>query len=280
MKTKQIGIVHPGQMGVFIAAKLQDNNNKVFWASENRSQKTRRRAEQYHLHEVNSLIELCERCPIIVSVCPPAIAEEMALKIKNCSYKGIYVDANAINPKRSLKIGLMLESNSINYVDGGIIGNPAWDKGSTSLYLSGKYAELIADCFPNSRLEVHLLGPEIGKASAIKMCYASYTKGTTALLSGILALAEYHDVRDNLEFEWSRDGSQLTDNAHRRVTGVTAKAWRFVGEMKEIAATFENASLPDGFHKASEEVYRRIAHFKDNSQLPSLDEVLEAIQKK
>jgi 3-hydroxyisobutyrate dehydrogenase-like beta-hydroxyacid dehydrogenase len=280
MKQKNIGILHPGQMGEYIAAMLKQGGNEVFWVSEGRSDKSRKRSEKQGLQDARTLTELCQTCAIVFSVCPPVFAKDVAEQILKYSFKGIYVDANAINPERSVEIGKMMEKASIEYVDGGIIGNPAWHKGNTSLYLSGKRTPEIMTCFLESNLEVHSLGNEIGKASAIKMCYASYTKGSTALLCGILALSEAHGVLPALEHEWSRDGDKLGDTAKLRASRVTAKAWRFAGEMEEIADTFAGAGLPDGFHRAAAELYRRLSHYKDALKYPSVEEVLDSLLQK
>jgi hypothetical protein len=109
------------------------------------------------------------------------------------------------------------------------------------------------------------------------MCFAAYTKGTTALLSAILATAEKLNVRAELENQWSRGGSDFAVQTQNRVRRVTAKAWRFAGEMEEIAATFEAAGLPGGFHLAAHEVYQRMAQFKDAPEVPELAEVLQSL---
>ena len=96
-----------------------------------------------------------------------------------------------------------------------------------------------------------LIDGEIGKASALKMVFAANTKGTTALLSGVLAAAEKLGVRDSLEQQWSRHNPEQTEQTQARVRRVTAKAWRFAGEMEEIATTLEGAGLPDAVMAAS-----------------------------
>ena len=106
------------------------------------------------------------------------------------------MDANAISPQRAIKIGQMLEEKGIQFVDGGIIGGPAWKPKETWLYLSGQQAPAITACFSNGPLETKIIGDQIGKASALKMCYAAYSKGTTALLAAILAASESLDVRE------------------------------------------------------------------------------------
>ena len=149
----------------------------------------------------------------------------------------------------------------------------------TWLYLSGEKAQETSTCFSGGPLETAVIGAAVGKASALKMCYAAYTKGTTALLCAILATAEVLGVREELATQWSRDWSNFGEQSGQRVRKVTAKAWRFAGEMAEIAATFREAGLPGEFHAAAEMIYRRIEGFKDTPSTPALGEVLKALIK-
>jgi 3-hydroxyisobutyrate dehydrogenase-like beta-hydroxyacid dehydrogenase len=273
----KLGILHPGQMGVSIAASAKNSDYNVYWASEGRSEQTRQRAEEQGFTDAHTLEELCQTCSVMICVCPPDAAEAVANQVVTAGFHGLYVDANAIAPQRVDRIGHVLEGVGIDFVDGSIIGGPAWKPARTWLYLSGEKAQTAADCFSNGPLETSIMGNEIGKASALKMCYAAYSKGTTALLSGILAAADDLDIRDELEAQWSRNGSDFATQAHKRVRRVTAKAWRFEGEMKEIASTLAGASIPGGFHISAAEIYRRMANFKDAPETPELDEVLAAL---
>jgi 3-hydroxyisobutyrate dehydrogenase-like beta-hydroxyacid dehydrogenase len=276
----KIGILHPGEMGVSIAASAIHSGHEVYWASQGRSDKTQRRAEKYELLEVTSLSQLCKTCEIILSVCPPHAAEDVAQSVIETGFKGIYLDANAISPQRSVMIGQIMKTAGIRFVDGGIIGGPAWTSNETWLYLSGNDSEEIEVCFTKGPLETKIISSEIGKASALKMCYAAYTKGTTALLAAILAASESLDVRENLYNHWDMEDREFSDQVNQRVKRVTSKAWRFEGEMTEIAATLEEAGLPEGFHKAAEEIYHRMANFKDATDIPSLQEVIESLIRK
>jgi len=275
----KIGILHPGEMGVSIAASAVNSGHDVYWVSENRSDNTRARAEKHKLTEVESLSQLCQNSEIIFSVCPPHAAEDVAKSVVEQGFKGYYLDANAISPGRAKRIGELMDANSIHFIDGGIIGGPAWTPKETWLYLSGKDAKMIADCFSNGPLATKIIGDEIGKASALKMCYAAYSKGTTALLAAILATAESLGVREELYQQWNMDDPSFSEQANRRATRVTAKAWRFEGEMHEIASTFQAAGLPNGFHEAAAEIYHRLAGFKDSTETPSLDDVLNTLRK-
>ena len=273
----RIGILHPGEMGVSIAASAINNGNQVFWSSQSRSEKTRSRAVRHELIDAGSLSELCQISEIIFSVCPPHAAEETADSVINQGFMGSYLDANAISPRRSIKIGQLMESNGIRFIDGGIIGGPAWNIQETWLYLSGKDSHVVANCFSGGPLAIKIIGDDIGKASALKMCYAAYSKGTTALLAAILATAESFGVRDDLYQQWGMDNPDFVNQVKERTTRVTAKAWRFEGEMREIALTFQAADLPGGFHEAAAEIYHRMANFKNSIQPPSLEDVLHAL---
>jgi 3-hydroxyisobutyrate dehydrogenase-like beta-hydroxyacid dehydrogenase len=282
----KLGLLHPGQMGISVAASAQNSACDVYWASEGRSSQTHARADQYNLRDARTLAQLCATCSILVSVCPPHAAEAVAEQVAAQAFTGLYLDANAISPQRARRIGQKLTQAGATFVDGGIIGAPAWEPGRTWLYLSGPGAPAAAACFSCGPLETRVIGAEIGQASALKMCYAAYTKGSTALLCAIVATAEALGVWEALQGQWSRDSSEFApgqgdfaQQAVRRVRGVTAKAWRFAGEMDEISATFSQAGLPGDFHAAAATVYRRMAGFKDAPSTPPLEEVLAALMR-
>ena len=274
-----IGILHPGEMGVSIAASAINSGRQVYWVSAGRSKQTRLRAEKHNLIELQSLGELCQTCRIIVSICPPHAAEEVARSVIREGFERIYLDANAISPQRARKLQQLMEENKIEFIDGSIIGGPAWKPGETFLYLSGNKAEVIKDCFQNGPVETKIIGDEAGKASALKMCYAAYSKGTTALLASILATAKALDVREELYRQWDLDEPASSEQINRRVLRSTAKAWRFAGEMEEIAATFEAAGLPGGFHKAAAEIFQRMAGLEPRT-LFSVDQILATLPHK
>jgi 3-hydroxyisobutyrate dehydrogenase-like beta-hydroxyacid dehydrogenase len=205
---------------------------------------------------------------IILSVCPPEFAVELAEEVCALGFHGTYVDANAIAPATSRKIAELVERNRGTYVDGGIIGGPARQPDTTRLYLSGAQAQFVGQFLDKGNLEVNCIEGDAGAASALKMAYAAWTKGTSGLLADIIALALSEGVHDSLVTEWERSQPGLVQRAERGLPGAAAKAWRWVGEMEEIAATFEANGLPGGFHEAAAEVYRRLEQFKDDPDAP------------
>jgi 3-hydroxyisobutyrate dehydrogenase-like beta-hydroxyacid dehydrogenase len=273
----RIGLLHPGAMGASVGAAAASTGHTVLWASTGRTESTYARARRANLQDVETVAALVKASDIVLSVCPPHAAQDVAGEVTRLGFTGLYVDCNAISPDRTRAIQHLVEDAGAHYVDGGIIGGPAWKReAGTHLYLSGPRAAEVAACFAGSPLETPVISERIGAASAIKMGYAAYTKGTTALLTAILGVVEREGVRADLARQW---GDTFTEQTVRRVCANTAKAWRFVGEMHEIAATFRGAGLPGGFHQAAAEVYERLAVFKDHDEPPSIEAVLEALLK-
>ena len=273
-----LGILHPGEMGISLAASACNSDHEVLWASEGRSEKTRTRAKDHGLKDVGNLQTLCEKSPVVVSVCPPHAAEETARRVLACGYKGIYVDANAISPQHTLQIGTLMTEAGVDFVDGGVIGPPAWKPGTTWLYLSGVAADKIPQYFSAGPLETHVLSEKVGDASSLKICYAAYNKGSIALLCAVLAGAEQLGVRGELLEHWERQSANLAGGkAQALVEGIIRKAWRFTGEMEEIAATFEHVGVTGEFHEAAKHLYEKLVQYKDAAETPPQQEILEAL---
>ena len=272
-----IGILHPGAMGVSIAAAARQHGHTVRWAGQGRSPQSQRRAADNGLIDAGDLPSLCAASEILFCVCPPHAAEEVAEAVVDAGFAGLYLDANAIAPERARRIAGKIEGAGAAYVDGGIIGGPAWGPAKTWLHLSGERAGDIAACFGEGPLVTNILGEAPDQASALKMCFAAQTKGAAALTCAILAAAENLGVRQALFEQWSQNGSDKAEQAARQALGVTDKAWRWEGEMREISATFESAGVPGGFHGAAAELYARLAGFKDATEAPDLEAVLAAL---
>jgi 3-hydroxyisobutyrate dehydrogenase-like beta-hydroxyacid dehydrogenase len=272
---KRIGLIHPGAMGASVGAAARSNQHTVLWASSGRSQETIERAERANLEDIGTVPELVRASDIVLSVCPPSAAGDVAREVLEQGFTGLYVDCNAISPDRTRAIQRIVERAGAEFVDGGIVGGPAWThEAGTNLYLSGPRAQEVADCFAGSPLGTPVVSERIGAASAVKMGYAAYTKGTTALLTAILGMVEKEGVRASLASQW---GDTFTAQTLRRVCANTAKAWRFEGEMYEIADTFRGAGLPGDFHQGAAQIYKRLAGFKDHSETPSIEAVLDML---
>lgn len=275
--TMVIGVLHPGEMGAAVGAAAQLNGARVIWASAGRGDATRRRAGAAGLEDVGTIERLVTESTLILSICPPAAAVDVGREIAGLGFRGIYVDGNAVAPDTTIAIGDILSGGGAAFVDGGLIGPPPHRPGTTRLYLSGLGAADVAARFTQGPLTAIALDNRIGAASALKMAYAGWNKGSQALLLAIRALAAREGVDEALVREWALSMPDLARRTEQAVNGNTKKAWRFVGEMHEIASTFASVGLPEGFHQAAAEVFERMAHWKDAPTPPSLAEVQKAL---
>jgi 3-hydroxyisobutyrate dehydrogenase-like beta-hydroxyacid dehydrogenase len=274
---RTVGLLHPGEMGASIGAALRRAGVEVLWVSAGRGPATRRRAHSADLTDVGTLSVLVARSDLVLSVCPPHAAIRVARTVAASGFAGTYVDANAVAPPTARALGAIVERAGGRFVDGDLIGGPVRAGGATRLYLSGPTAGEVAALFAPTELEAVALGDDVAAASALKMCYAAWTKGTSALLLAIRAAAGAYGVEEALAEEWARTQPGLAARS-QAAAGTARKAWRFEGEMDQIAGCFAEAGLPDGFARAAAEVYRRLAAFKDLEDDLPLDQVLERVR--
>ena len=277
-----IGLLHPGEMGATVGAAAQFNAGnavRVLWTSEGRSPETCQRAQDAKLTDVGSLASLVAQSDIVLSVCPPHAATAVAQSVAALQFRGAYVDANAVSPATSKRVQQIVERAGATFVDGGIIGPPALARGTTRLYVAGDAAARVAACFEHGPLVALVLDRPPGAASALKMTYAAYTKGTAALLIAIRTLAIHEGVDPALLQEWGLSQPDLPKRSAGAVRANARKAWRFSGEMEEIADTFAAAGLPDGFHRAAADIYQRLAEYKDAPIPPSIEEAAFSLLK-
>jgi 3-hydroxyisobutyrate dehydrogenase-like beta-hydroxyacid dehydrogenase len=268
---RSVGVLHPGEMGAALARAAQAAGAEVSWAGAGRSPATRARAEAIGLRDAGSIAEMGARADLVVSICPPEAAMAVAAEMAATGFSGLYVDANAVSPPTAERVGATVEAAGAAYVDGGVIGGPE----RPHLYLSGRRAAEAAAAFGAPARTTVLAGEDPTAASVLKMVYAGWTKGSTALLLAVAAASRRLGVEEALRAEWEATQPGLI-NRLAASAGPASKAWRWVGEMEEIAATLEAAGLPAGFHRAAAEVYGRLAEFKDDRTAGG-DAVLDAL---
>jgi hypothetical protein len=279
MNFKTVALLYPGNMGSTIGAAAATSGVRVIWASHDRSQDTKDRARRAGLVDVTHLADAVRQADVILSVCPPHAALDLALRVAEQNFKGLYVDANAISRATAEEIGRIVTKAGASFVDGGIIGSPVKQAGTTRLYLSGSRAPEIAELFSASMLSAKAIGPDPGAASALKVVYAAWTKCTDGLVLAIRALAAIEGVDEALGEEWSISQPDLARKSARAAAVAAPKAWRYVGEMKEIADSFAAAGLTPGFHEAAADIWQRLAPFKDRTDPPpTLKEVIDALR--
>ena len=275
MATTTVCILHPGEMGAEVGAAARAGGARVLWVSAGRGGATRDRAGAAGLEDAGTLKAALAQSSIVLSVCPPHAALEVAESVAASRFSGTYLDANAVSPQTSRRIGGLVEAAGATFVDGGIIGPPPAKPGTTRLYLSGPASADLAPLFAGSPLGTVVLEAPIGAASAVKACYAGWTKGAATLLLSVRALARHEGVEATLAEEWKISQPNLFAQLDRAVSQ-SRKGWRWIAEMEEIGATFDQAGLPDGFALAAAEVCRRLEPFRD-ARGTTIDAVVDAL---
>ena len=256
-----VTVLHPGAMGAAVGRQAVAGGATVRWVSTGRSNATRNRAAAADLVECADLDTALDGSDIVLSICPPADAEDVARSL--AGYSGIFVEANAITPARTSRIAAMLPDARV--VDGGIIGEPPHRPGTTRLYLSGD-SDDVPELFTGTALEVVTLPGGIGRASALKLAYASYQKASRVLAAVAHGLAREQGVDEYLMREAALLSSRpLADVEH--FPEVAAKAWRWAPEMRVVADLLGESGLPPGLALGAADALQRWATAKDRDDL-------------
>jgi hypothetical protein len=304
LSLRGVGILHPGAMGAQVGAQLTASaaasatatasvtptasvtaaaagGVEVWWVGAGRSAQSRARAEAAGLRDAGSLEALADVCGIILSVCPPASALDVARAVAATSFSGIYVDANAISPEHAVDVAALFNGRA-RVVDGGIVGGPPRQRGegATRLYLSGPDSAAVEEVralFAETALEPHVLDGPIGQASALKLSFASFNKISHLLAAQSYALASGHGVLDEL----------LTLAAHavpgtllarpRQVTSAGPRAWRWAPEMAEIAAACAAVGVPGDTAELASAAFERWAAMKGREDV-TVEELVQGLR--
>ncbi|WP_329625919.1 DUF1932 domain-containing protein (plasmid) [Streptomyces sp. NBC_01255] len=267
-----VGILHPGSMGAAVAACAAKNAAAVLWCEEGRSPASAARAEQAGLAPVATLSVLLERSDIVISLCPPAAAEDVAAEVAAGGFGGWYVEANAISPERMQRINELLSPGVRAVVDGAVVGSPPVRGKSPTLYLSGPLDVVAAVevLFAGTAVRTKTLGAEVGQASALKLAYSSFQKTSRVLAALALGVAREHGVDQELiEVAFRRTGSYLAEPEY--VAKTAARAWRWGPELEEAADALAAAGLPPDMLRAAASTLARWNDAKDDSSLTLAD---------
>lgn len=262
MQIRKIGVNSPGDMGQGIAMRLKACGYDVYAALEGRSGRTAELSQKAGLTDCGSLENLASTCDVIFSVLNPGsaldAARDVSAAIRKVKKPVVYVDCNAIAPGTGLEIERLIRDAGGTFIDAGIIGSPPRGKTKTKLYVSGPDASLLTQIV-DDQLMVRVVGERIGDASAVKMCYASLTKGSLALGVELLMAARKLGVEQALEAELKDSQAMLYESLVSRSATMPPKAYRWVPEMNEIARTFKDAGLTPRILEGAADMYELIA---------------------
>lgn len=280
MGHRDVGILYPGTMGARVAAQAVAAGARLWWPAEGRSEATRRRAAEFGLRPAGSIEELARTCEVVLSVCPPAAALDVAGQVAAAGFRGVYADANAVSPERMADITQVFDGTGVTVVDGGITGPPPRETGTTRLYLSGDDTAVarVAALFDGTALIPVVLAGPIGRASALKLAFAAYNKISYALAAHACALADGHGVLDDLLdlAEQSLPGTPLAGIEQLAAAG--PRAWRWEPEMREIARACRAVDVPAAFAEAAAETFGRWEAHKDDPTVTGGQLIAELVE--
>jgi L-threonate 2-dehydrogenase len=234
----RVGIVAAGAMGSGIARRLTEHGAEVWTALAGRGAATQARARAAGMLDVGDA-RLAE-VDILLSIVPPGVAVELAERLAphllRAAREPLYVDCNAVSPATAARIGAITGAAGARFVDAGIIGLPPQAAAAgPNLYVCGAHGAE-ARALARFGLEIRLLEGPIGSASALKMCYGGTTKGLIAVAVSMLLAAERAGVAQALHAEFEESQPGLLASLERTVPGMFSKAYRWIAEMREIAA--------------------------------------------
>ncbi|MGH6901741.1 MAG: DUF1932 domain-containing protein [Geminicoccaceae bacterium] len=258
-----VAIMSPGDMGHAVASVLGQGGLRVITRLDGRSARTRALAARAGLEEVADDAALVSEADLLLAILVPAqamaLAERIAAALAASAADLLYVECNAIAPQTTRRIDEVVEAAGARFVDAGIVGPPPKPGASaTRFYASGKDAAVFAQLC-DFGLDVRVVGERPGDASALKMCYAALTKGTTALMTELAIAAERLGVGAALRAEFALSQPAMLERMHRAVPAMVPKAHRWVGEMREIAKTFEACGLTPLTFEGAAAIYADVA---------------------
>ena len=286
MSTKSVGILSPGDMGSAIGKILSDSGLDVVTCLEGRSELTRLRAQEAGMRDIQSVDKLIIEADLILSVLVPskalALAELIADSVGRTGYHPVYADLNAIAPQTVMRINTVMTSVGITFIDGGIIGSPPKaGRSNTRIYCSGPNTSAL-ESLSQSGLDIRLVGSNIGQASGLKMVYAASTKGITALWTELLVAAKALGLNEALMDEFKISGANISEVLNRRIPSMPRRSRRWIGEMEEIAKTFESVGLTPQMLLGAADMYRLVSETPLADQTsrepdPTTDMILKVI---
>ena len=271
MSVHTVAILSPGDMGSGVGFALGQNDIDVITCLRGRSNRTRQLAADAHFRDIPTLGLLVEQADLILSILVPdqavTVALQVAAAMRSSGKHALYADCNAVSPQTTRKIESIITEAGGQYVDGGIIGGSPTRGTPPRFYVSGEHTDIVAE-LDGKGITVKPIGEEVGRASGIKMCYAALTKGTSTLQAALLSAAESMNLTDELiaEFEFSQPAAlkQMSNGISR----LPPNAHRWIGEMLEIASTFDHLGVTPSFHQGAAEMYRLLSRTPYASETP------------
>lgn len=276
MELRAVGLLSPGDMGHIVGQVLIEKGMPVLTCLEGRSKRTRQLARTAGIQAVPTYEDLVRNTDIILSILVPAQAENAARKaataLRTTGETTVYVDCNAVSPATAETLGALITGVGSRYVSASIIGPPPRREGTTRFYASGADVKAF-EALTEYGLDIRPIGSELGQAKGIKMAYGALTKGIAAIATELLVAAQRMGLYQALIDELTGSQATLLKRIERTLLRMPTKSRRWVGEMEEIAATFDAVGLTARIYQGAADMYRFVG------QTPLADETPETLDR-
>ena len=281
MSLKTVAVVSPGDMGHAVGRVLGNSGLDVITSLAGRSERTCGLARQAGIRDVGSLEEMVAEADLVLSVLVPseavAVARRLATARSDTGSDAPFADCNAVSPESAMTMNAIIADSGGQFIDASIIGPPPGRAEPPRFYVSGEHSGIMME-LDGRGIEVRSLGPRVGRASGIKMCYAALTKGTSALQVALLAAAEVMELSDELRAELLYSQPEAYGRMEQQIPGLPVKASRWIGEMLEIADTFDHLGLTPLFHRAAADIYRVVSEMPFAQETPETGDSTRSLE--
>ena len=260
MSFNTIAIMSPGDMGSGVGAALGESGYDVITCLKGRTDYTKQMAARANMRDAGSLESLVAEADLILSILDPAkavsLAADIAQAMKGAGRTPPYADCNATSPATAVELNRIVTGAGAVFIDVGIIGgSPKRDRPPPMFCTSGAHAALM-DELDGKGVKILLVGEKIGAGSAIKICNGAWTKGAFALYTAVMMAAEHYGFTEHLRSRLPGSQAGTVEKLDQAILRLPSLAGRYIGEMEQVAETFESIGLPSGFHAASAELFR------------------------
>lgn len=284
-----IGILSIGDMGMGIAKLLVAKGFSVATNCSGRSKATRERVKAAQVTDVPLDTDIVRQCDVILSIVPPRdaaataqrVIDAMQLVTRKEEAPLYFADLNAVAPSTVKAIARTIERAGVPValIDGSVLGGPPYPADGTST--SGSPTAAVGGwnmpSVPTSgpvrvadiagygatlaeALNMKHISPEIGASSGLKMCFASLSKGYSAVAVQSFTTAERMGVLGPLREAMQEIVPSRVKETENALVGMPPKAYRWVGEMEEIARTHsEEGGFEDTLFRGAAGVFKAVA---------------------
>jgi 3-hydroxyisobutyrate dehydrogenase-like beta-hydroxyacid dehydrogenase len=259
MSINTIAILSPGEMGHAVGRALGEHGYQVITCLQGRSDRTRRLAQSARIRDVPGIEEMVAEADLVLSILVPEeavnVARRVAEALRATRAATPFADCNPVSPQTARLMDSIISSAGAPFIDASIVGGPPGKGAPPRFYVSGPHAHVMS-ALDGKGIAVRPVGDEVGRASAVKMCYAALTKGTSALWVALLTAAESLGITEELRQEFLYSQPNEYKRMESGIPGLPSKAFRWVAEMEEIAATFDSVGVTPYFHEGAAEIFR------------------------